>query len=134
MEIETLEALTLTDQQIRGEYQMITRVSVGGNHDPIFLRDLFATSGIPTPDRVGFNRTRYSNPGLDEILETAASTPDHEKARELYGRAQEIISRDVPMLPLWFSSIMVVARRNVTNIKIKGDGDWIFVKDLLVQK
>ena len=134
VEIETLEALTLTDQQIRGEYQMITRVSVGGNHDPIFLRDLFATSGIPTPDRVGFNRTRYSNPGLDEILETAASTPDHEKARELYGRAQEIISRDVPMLPLWFSSIMVVARRNVTNIKIKGDGDWIFVKDLLVQK
>jgi peptide/nickel transport system substrate-binding protein len=133
VEMETLEAVTLTDQQIKGEYQMITRTSVGGNHDPIFLRDLFATSGIPRPDRMGFNRTRYSNPELDAILEEAVNTPDREKAKRLYARAQEIISRDVPMPPLWYSSIMVVARRNVTNIKIKADGDWIFARDLIVQ-
>jgi peptide/nickel transport system substrate-binding protein len=133
-QIETLEAATLTDQQIKGEYQMMTRTSIGGNQDPIFLRDLFATSGIPTPDRVGFNRTRYSNPELDPILEAAVNTADREKARQLYARAQEIVSRDVPMFPLWYSSIMVVARRNVTNIKIKADGDWTFTRDLMVQK
>ncbi|MGH9971478.1 MAG: ABC transporter substrate-binding protein [Pyrinomonadaceae bacterium] len=134
VEIETLEAVTLTDQQIKGDYQMITRTSVGGNHDPIFLRDLFATSGIPTPDRVGFNRTRYSNPELDLILEKAVNTPERDKAKEGYAQAQEIVSRDLPMMPLWYASIMVVARSNVANIKIKPDGDWIFVKDLTVQK
>ena len=132
--IETLDLTTLTDQQIKGDYQMITRTSVGGNQDPIFLRDLFATSGIPTPDRTGFNRTRYSNPELDPLLEEAVNTADQDKAKSLYARAQEIISRDVPMLPLWYPSIMIVARRNVGNIKIKPDGDLSFARELTVEK
>src|SRR5260370_6263781 len=101
VEMETLEAVTLTDQQIKGQYQMITRTSLGGNQDPIFLRDLFATSGIPTPDRMGFNRTRYSNPKVDSILELAVNTADQARARELYAHAQEIVSREVPLFPLW---------------------------------
>lgn len=132
--IETLDLTTLTDQQIKGDYQMITRTSVGGNQDPIFLRDLFATSGIPTPDRTGFNRTRYSNPELDPLLEEAVNTADQEKAKALYARAQEIISRDVPMLPLWYPNIMIVARRNVGNIKIKPDGDLSFAREVTVDK
>lgn len=134
IEIETLEGVTLTDQQVKGNYQMITRTSVGGNQDPIFLRDLFATSGIPTPDRVGFNRTRYSNPELDPLLEEAVNTADQEKAKSLYARAQEIVSRDVPMFPLWYPNIMVVARRNVGNIKIKPDGDFSFAREITVSK
>jgi ABC-type transport system substrate-binding protein len=98
------------------------------------LKDLFATSGIPTSDRVGFNRSRYSNPELDPILEEAAHTPDKEKARTLYFRAQEIVSRDIPMMPLWYANIMVVARRDVGNIRIKGDGDWSFIRNLTLEK
>ena len=134
LEIESLENATITDQQIKGEYQIMSRVSVGGNQDPVFLRDLFATSGIPTAERTGFNRTRYSNPELDPILEEAANTADKEKAKALYARAQEIISRDVPMFPLWYPNIMVVAARNVSNIKMKGDGDWSFTRNLTIEK
>ena len=132
--IETLDLTTLTDQQVKGDYQMITRTSVGGNQDPIFLRDLFATSGIPTPDRTGFNRTRYSNPELDPLLEEAVNTADQDKAKSLYARAQEIVSRDVPMLPLWYPNIMIVARRNVGHIKIKPDGDLSFAREITVEK
>jgi len=134
LEIQSLENATITDQQIKGEYQMMSRVAVGGNHDPIFLRDLFATSGIPTEGRVGFNRTRYSNPQLDPILEEAVNTADREKAKALYFRAQEIVSQDVPMFPLWYSNIMVVSQRNVGNIKVKGDGDWSFIRNLTIEK
>nr|MDQ3821378.1 ABC transporter substrate-binding protein [Acidobacteriota bacterium] len=134
LEIESLENATITDQQIKGEYQMMSRVSVGGNQDPVFLRDLFATSGIPTSERTGFNRTRYSNPELDPILDEAANTADKEKAKALYARAQEIVSRDVPMFPLWYPNIMVVAARNVSNIKMKGDGDWSFTRSLTIEK
>ena len=134
LEIESLENATITDQQIKGEYQMMSRVSVGGNQDPVFLRDLFATSGIPTAERTGFNRTRYSNTELDPILDEAANAADKEKAKALYARAQEIIARDVPMFPLWYPNIMVVAARNVGNIKMKGDGDWSFTRSLTIEK
>jgi peptide/nickel transport system substrate-binding protein len=134
LEIESLENATITDQQIKGNYQMMSRVSVGGNQDPVFLKDLFATSGIPTAERTGFNRTRYSNPELDPILEEAANTADREKAKALYGRAQEIVSRDVPMFPLWYPNIMVPASRNVGGIQIKGDGDWAFTRNLTIEK
>src|SRR5947209_9576211 len=134
IEIESLENATITDQQIKGEYQIMSRVSVGGNQDPVFLRDLFATSGIPTAERTGFNRTRYSNPELDPILDEAANAADKEKAKALYARAQEIVSRDVPMFPLWYPNIMVVAARNVGNIKMKGDGDWSFTRSLTIEK
>lgn len=134
VEIESLEVVTLTEQQIRGDYQMMTRISVGGNQDPIFLRDLFATSGIPAEGRTGFNRTRYSNPELDGILEEAVNTAEREKALELYRRAQEIVSRDVPMLPLWYPANMVVARRTVSNLRMKMDGDWSFARELMIEK
>ncbi|HYJ45073.1 MAG TPA: ABC transporter substrate-binding protein, partial [Pyrinomonadaceae bacterium] len=134
LEIESLENATITDQQIKGEYQIMSRVSVGGNQDPVFLKDLFATSGIPVGGRTGFNRTRYSNPELDPILEEAANTADREKAKTLYGRAQEIVSRDVPMFPLWYPNIMVVASRKVGNIQMKGDGDWSFTRNLTFEK
>ncbi|HEV2916046.1 MAG TPA: ABC transporter substrate-binding protein [Pyrinomonadaceae bacterium] len=134
LEIETVESNTLRDQQLKGNYQLTTGSWVGGNQDPIFLKDLFSSTGIPKPDRVGFNRSRYNNPELDPILQEAVDTADREKARVLYTRAQEIISRDVPMLPLWYPANMVVARKNVGNIKIDGSGDWRFVRGLTIEK
>lgn len=133
VEIETLEANTLTDQHVKGEYQMVTRMSVGGNQDPIFLRDLFATSGIPAPGGTGFNRSRYSNPELDPILDAAANSADPAKAKELYAKAQEIVSRDVPMFTLWYPSIMIITRKNVGGVAMKADGDWSFARNLTVQ-
>lgn len=134
VEIETVESSTLTDQLVKSNYQMTTGSWVGGNQDPIFLRDLFASSGIPKPDRVGFNRSRYNNPEIDPILQEAVDTADRQQALSLYQRAQEIISRDVPMLPLWYPANMVVARKNVGNIKIDGSGDWRFVRNLTFEK
>jgi peptide/nickel transport system substrate-binding protein len=134
IEIETVESSTLTDHLVKSNYQMTTGSWVGGNQDPIFLRDLFASTGIPKPDRVGFNRSRYNNPEIDPILQEAVDTADRQKALALYQRAQEIISRDVPMLPLWYPANMVVARKNVGNIKIDGSGDWRFVRNLTFEK
>ncbi|HEX8846529.1 MAG TPA: ABC transporter substrate-binding protein [Pyrinomonadaceae bacterium] len=134
LEIETFENATITDMQVKGDYQMISRIFIGGNHDPVFLKDLFATSGIPTEGRTGFNRTRYSNPDLDPVLEEAANTADREEARALYARAQEVVSRDVPVLPLWYQNIMVISHRNIGNINVKGDGDWSFIRNLTVEK
>jgi peptide/nickel transport system substrate-binding protein len=134
VEIETMETNTLLDRLRLGEFQMTTLRWVGGNQDPIFLKDIFYSTEIPTQDRAGRNRSRYKNPELDRILEEAVNTADRGKAVELYRHAQDIISRDLPMLPLWYPANMVVADKNVGNIKIDGSGDWSFVRNLTLNK
>jgi peptide/nickel transport system substrate-binding protein len=130
--IETSELNVLFEFLRRGQFQMTQGQWVGGNQDPIFYRDLFASSEIPTETRAARNRSRYSNAELDQILAEASNTYDHSKAAPLYARAQEIVSRDVPVFPLWYQANMVIAKKNVGNINVNASGDWGFVKDVTV--
>jgi peptide/nickel transport system substrate-binding protein len=132
--IETSELNVLFESLRRGQFQMAYGQWVGGNQDPIFYRDLFASSEIPTETRAARNRSRYSNPELDKILEEAVNTYDHSKTAPLYAKAQDIVSRDVPVFPLWYQANMVISKKSVGNIHINASGDWGFVKDLTVSK
>ena len=132
VEIQTPETNTLFDELRRGNFQVAASQWVGGNQDPIFYKDLFASSEIPTETRPSRNRSRYSNPELDKLLEEAVNTFDRARGKELYTRIQEIVSRDVPVFPLWYQSNIVIARKNVGNIKVDASGDWGFVRNLTV--
>lgn len=131
-EIETLELNTLLEQLKQGQFQMTTAQWIGGNQDPIFLRDLFESHEFPDKKPGGRNRSRYSNPEFDKLVSEAVDTVDKARAKELYVKAQEIISNDLPLLPLWYPSNMVVATKRIGNIKINASGDWSFIKDLTV--
>jgi peptide/nickel transport system substrate-binding protein len=131
--IETSELNVLFEFLRRGQFQMTYGQWVGGNQDPIFYHDLFASSEIPTETRASRNRSRYSNAELDKMLDEATNTYDHEKARPLYAQAQAIVSRDIPVLPLWYQANMVIAKKNVGNVSVDASGDWGFVKNLTVQ-
>ena len=134
--IESFDPPTLLDQLRKGQFQMTTARWVGGNQDPIFLRDLFHSANIP-PNGSAFNRGRYCNYELDRILDEAANTPpdaQRERARALYAQAQEIISREVPMLPLWYPANMAVARKGVNNIRIAAGGDFGFLAKVTVEQ
>ena len=130
VQISTVESGVFRTQLQQGQYQMTTARYVGGNHDPIYLRDLFASSEIPTEKRASGNRTRYNNPEYDKIIGQAVNEIDREKAKQLYAQAQEIISRDVPLLPLWYPANMVVASKKVEGLQVQPSGDWYFVRNL----
>jgi len=130
IEIQTYEGNTLIDEMRRGNFQIGYSQWVGGNQDPIFYKDLFATSEIPTQTRSARNRSRYSNPELDKLLEEAVNTFDRTRAKELYKQIQDIVSRDVPVFPLWYQSNIVIAKKNVGNIQVNASGDWGFVRNL----
>jgi peptide/nickel transport system substrate-binding protein len=134
VEIQTPEANTFLDELRRGNFQFGYSTWVGGNQDPIFYKDLFATSEIPTQTRTSRNRSRYSNPELDKLLDEAVNTFDRQRGRELYTKIQEIVSRDVPVIPLWYLSNIVIARKSVGNIQVNASGDWGFVKNLTVSQ
>jgi peptide/nickel transport system substrate-binding protein len=130
VEIQTPEQNTFFDEIKRGNYQISYSQWVGGNQDPIFYKDLFATSEIPTEARPSRNRSRYSNKELDALLDEAVNTFDRQKGLDLYRKVQEIVSRDVPVFPLWYGSNVVIAKKNVQNIQVNASGDWGFVRNL----
>src|SRR6185436_4403338 len=84
VDIQPSELTTMLDQLRYGQFQMAYGQWVGGNQDPIFYRDLFASSEIPTQTRAARNRSRYENTELDAILEQAANTYDHATTAPLY--------------------------------------------------
>ena len=134
LSVETAEQNTLFDELRRGHFQIAYTQWVGGNQDPIFYKDLFATSEIPSETRASRNRSRYSNKELDTLLDEAVNTFDRQKALVLYTRIQEIVSRELPVFPLWYQANVVIARKGVGNIQVNASGDWGFVKNLTVSK
>jgi peptide/nickel transport system substrate-binding protein len=46
----------------------------------------------------------YNSPQVDDLLDKARSVTDQNERRKLYGRVQTQLSKDVPMLPLFFST------------------------------
>jgi peptide/nickel transport system substrate-binding protein len=135
VEIETQESSTLQQQLSNGQFEMMSLRWVGGNQDPVFLRDLFHSKEIPTADRkAARNRARYKNPDFDRVIDEALSTLDREKAKTLYAQAQQIVSRDLPMIPLWYPDVMVISRKGVGNIKVDASNDYSFLRSVTVQQ
>ncbi len=132
IELERLEPATLLESLKNGQFQMNTSIWIGGNQDPIFYRDLFASTDFPEKKLNGRNRARYSNDEFDKVIDEAVKTVDKTRAKELYARAQEIVSNDIPLMPLWYPSSMVISTKRIGNIKINPSGDWSFMKDVTV--
>ena len=135
VQIETLEVNTIRDQLKNGQYQMYTGVWIGGNQDPIFLRDLFDTSKITGGSVSCCNRSRYSNQQVDGLVENAidVTATDLDKAKQLFGQTWQIVSDELPLLPLWYPANIVIANKRIGNIKISPSGDYSFVKDITLQ-
>lgn len=133
VQIETLDPNTIRDNLAKGQFQMSTGAWIGGNQDPIFLKDLFTTGKIPGEGVSCCNRSRYSNSEVDSVLTGAINETDREKARELYIRAWTLVSADIPLVPLWYPANMIVANKRIENIKISPSGDWTFIKDITVR-
>lgn len=133
VKIQSLEFQTMLTQVKQGQFKMTTGRWVGGNQDPIFLKDLFASSEIPDEKRASRNRGRYSNKEVDELVRKGITELDKETAKEFYVKAQNIISNELPLYPLWYPNNLVVAKENVKNININASGDWDFVRKMTVE-
>jgi peptide/nickel transport system substrate-binding protein len=135
VQIETLETSTLLQALGEGQFELTTLRWVGGNQDPVFLRDLFHSGEIPTAARSSArNRSRYRNPEFDRVIDEAVAALDRTKARALYAQAQQIVSRDLPLLPLWYPDVIVVARKGVENIQVDPSNDFSFLRSVTVQQ
>ena len=134
VQIETLEVNVIRQQLAQGQFQMYTGAWIGGNTDPIFMKNLFATSMIPSATVPCCNRGRYSNPEFDKTIDDAINTSDKAQAKQLYAKAWDIVSNDLPLLPLWYPANIVVSNKRIGNVKMSGSGDWGFLRDITVSQ
>lgn len=133
VQIETLEVNVIRQQLAQGQFQMYTGIWIGGNQDPIFLRDLFSSTKIPGGAVSCCNRSRYTNKQVDELVQDAIDATDKGKAKELYGKAWDIVSDEMPLFPLWYPANIVIHNKRIGNIRMSGSGDWQFLKDITVE-
>lgn len=134
VELENAENQTFLETLAKGQFQMSTSIWAGGNQDPIFLRDLFASTETPEKKQGGRNRARYANAEFDKIVGEAVLSVDKAAAKDLYAKAQDIVADELPLFPLWYPANMVIANKRIGNIKINASGDFSFIKNVTVEK
>jgi peptide/nickel transport system substrate-binding protein len=124
LELRPLEFATFFTDITKGNFQLYTLRWVGANNDPDFFEFAFGSHKIPP---AGANRGRYRNQQLDALVDRARVEPDRDKRRALYSQVQQIISTDLPYLPLWFQDNISVHRRRIGNIVLGPGGDYDFI-------
>ena len=98
--------------------------------DPDALYYFFHSPGKgPDGRQKGFGGsiTGYTNPEYDKIVEEATTAAAAER-RELLGRAQEILARDVPLQVLWYPDGIWAYRQAAYDGWVNDRGHGIFTK------
>ncbi len=74
-----------------------------------FLGPLYATGA-------GSNDGDYSNPEFDDLIAAGISNPDADAQIEDFTKAQEVLFKDLPAIPLWYSNVTGGFSENVDNV------------------
>lgn len=74
-----------------------------------FLAPLYGTGA-------GSNDTDYSSAEFDGLLRQAASASSNEEANSILDKAQEVLFKDLPVIPLWYPNVVGGWSENVDNV------------------
>lgn len=125
LDIRTFEFATFFSDVTRGAYQLHSLRWVGGNEDPdifeyVFHSDKFAPHGA--------NRTYYSNPRADALIDQARGELDPGKRKILYAQLQQILAEDLPYVDLWYQDNVLIHTKRVQNLTLNPAGNYDFLK------
>ena len=113
--IETVEWGAFLDGTARGDHEMYLLGWGTVTRDPDYgMYELISTS---TMGAAG-NRSFYSNPTVDKLLEEGRTELDPEKRKAIYKEIQEIIRKDIPMYMIIYPLQNVVTQKNIKNFKL----------------
>jgi oligopeptide transport system substrate-binding protein len=74
-----------------------------------FLGPLYRTNA-------GSNYEGYSSPEFEKVLDEGLAAPSVEEATKKFQEAQEILLKDLPSIPLWYSNVTGVSAETVDNV------------------
>ena len=100
--------------KLAGDYEMFLGLypgpsGPGTNSDPDLLRPLFSSQAAK-----GFNSASgFVDAEFDRLAERQLTTFDADERKRMVGRMQEILAREIPVLPMYYSTQFSVFRRDV---------------------
>jgi peptide/nickel transport system substrate-binding protein len=125
LDIRTFEFATFFSDITKGAFQMYSLRWISGNEDPDIFEYVFHSSKFP-PN--GANRTFYSNPRVDALIDQARAELDQNARKKLYARIQEILAEEVPSINLWYLDNVLVHTRRVKGLSLNPAGNYDFLK------
>ncbi|KQV07692.1 hypothetical protein ASC63_10790 [Leifsonia sp. Root112D2] len=106
IEIQYPTAQQLSERTISGDYDINS--GIWGTNTPDILWLKYDSKNITTPQRIGLNSSRLSDPKVDQYVQEARETTDASTQAALYEKAQARLIELAPAIPL-FDDQRVVA-------------------------
>ena len=130
LDIRTYEFATFLADVTSGAFQFYSLRWIGGNEDPDIFDTVFHSSNIPPKGR---NRSFYSNPRVDALIDQARRESDQKIRKRLYAELQEILAQDIPYVNLWYFDNVLVHSKRVHGITLNPSGNYNFLKTAELQ-
>jgi peptide/nickel transport system substrate-binding protein len=127
LELRPLELATLLSDSIHGNFQLTFLRWVGANNDPDVFEFVFSSKRFP-PD--GANRGHYRNARVDALTDQIRVEGNQEKRKALCSEVQKILADDLPYIPMWFTDVISVHRRELGDLQLSPTGDYDFLTTL----
>ncbi|MGQ0625323.1 MAG: peptide ABC transporter substrate-binding protein [Sporichthyaceae bacterium] len=80
--------------------------------EPLYKTDASSNDGV------------YSDPAFDAALESAAALEDEAEVFAAYQEAEALLRNGLPVIPLWYSSVVIGHSDRVTNVKLTVFGTY----------
>ena len=125
LELRSYEFATFYSDVTKGAFQMYSLRWIGGNEQPDIFGYAFSTARFSPK---GANRSHYSNPRLDALLDDAAANADPARRRADYVEAQQILATDLPAINLWYTNSIIVHNQRLTGIVPTPSGSYTFLE------
>lgn len=100
-------------------YQIARHGWIADYNDPMTFLDLWISNG-------GNNDAAYSNPDYDKFVKDAQVEQNPEKRTALLHQAEDILMRDMPVIPLYFYTKIICANPKIKNVAVSPLGQYYF--------
>jgi len=115
----TFEWGTLYEDIKKGNFELALMKWVGIT-DPDLYRISLHSNMVPP----GRNRGSYSNPLFDKTSEEASREDNPLTRHKLVKQMQEIVHRDLPIIPLWYDQQVAIINKRVKGYELSLTGDF----------
>lgn len=113
LRIQSYEWPTFYSDIQRGNFDVTSLAWIGIN-DPHHYYIVFDSAMTPPK---GLNRSGYSNPQMDSLLEDAETALDPVRRKAIYGAVQKLAARDLPYVSLWWQDNVAVMSSEVSGFQ-----------------
>ena len=107
--IEEVETTSFFDKVRKGEYRIARGGWYGDYLDPNTFLDCFVTGG-------GNNQTGWSNAEYDALVDRAAGLADPAERMRVLARAEAILLREVPVVPMYVYTNLTLVRPGLEGV------------------